>query len=191
MPSPIVQTRVCPARDCSDNDNDSGDPLVFDLNGDGEVNLVAVNEGVQFDMDNDGVKEQSGWVSADDGLLALDRNGNGTIDSQSELFGMDGKLAFDHLAEYDSNKDGQITSDDDIWGDLVIWQDSDSNGISGREEMQSLDHWEINSINLAHTDVKKDYQGNEVTGKGTFTKLVDGVVTSVGKVLEVFFSFFT
>ena len=104
---------------------------------------------------------------------------------------MDGKLAFDHLAEYDSNEDGKITSDDDVWSELVIWQDSDSNGISGEEEMKGLEHWEINSINLGHTDLNEEYQGNEVTGEGTFTKLIDGVVTSVGKVLEVFFSFFT
>ena len=36
---------------------------------------------------SDGVKEQVGWVSGDDGLLTLDKNNNGTIDNISELFG--------------------------------------------------------------------------------------------------------
>jgi hypothetical protein len=35
----------------------------------------------------DGVKTGTGWVNGDDGLLVLDRNGNGVIDNGSELFG--------------------------------------------------------------------------------------------------------
>ena len=41
----------------------------------------------RFDVDGDGFAEKTGWVGAHDGLLALDRDGNGTIDDVSELFG--------------------------------------------------------------------------------------------------------
>ena len=49
---------------------------MFDLDGDG-VELVSVeNSTVQFDLDEDGIAEKSGWVQADDGMLALGRDGN-------------------------------------------------------------------------------------------------------------------
>ena len=52
------------------------DPLVLDLDGDG-VELTAMNNSAAYvDLDNDGIAEQVGWVSADDGLLAIDINGN-------------------------------------------------------------------------------------------------------------------
>lgn len=62
------------------------DPLLIDLDGDG-IETTYVNNRVYFDHNADGFKEKSGWVSADDGLLVYDKNGNGTIDSGRELFG--------------------------------------------------------------------------------------------------------
>ncbi|NBV07392.1 MAG: hypothetical protein EBS06_09215 [Proteobacteria bacterium] len=73
------------------------DPLTLDLDGDG-VELVNVsNSTAFFDLDvtantdangnfdgtytSDGVKEQVGWIQSDDGLLTLDKNGNGTVDN--------------------------------------------------------------------------------------------------------------
>ncbi|MCC6597672.1 MAG: hypothetical protein IT559_02655 [Alphaproteobacteria bacterium] len=67
-------------------------PLVLDLDGDG-IELTRLGLGnagssaVYFDLDNDGFEQRTAWVTGGDGLLALDRNGNGIIDNQSELFG--------------------------------------------------------------------------------------------------------
>ncbi len=60
-------------------------------------------------MDGDGVRDKTGWVGADDGLLALDRNGNGTIDDIGEISFVDdaeGALSdLEGLQAYDTDGD--------------------------------------------------------------------------------------
>ena len=76
------------------------DPLSLDLDDDGIIETTAI-EGLNstlFDHNNDGIRTATGWVSADDGLLVLDRNGDGVINHGGELFGdntllKDGSLA--------------------------------------------------------------------------------------------------
>ncbi|MDX1253073.1 MAG: LysM peptidoglycan-binding domain-containing protein [Gammaproteobacteria bacterium] len=63
------------------------DPLVLDLNGDGVKLTDYGSNPVLFDIDNDGgSQEVTGWVSPQDGILVMDRNGNGRIDNISETF---------------------------------------------------------------------------------------------------------
>ncbi|QHE95870.1 hypothetical protein ACKUFS_27165 [Pseudomonas cannabina] len=64
------------------------DPLVLDLDGDG-IETVSNTAGVVFDFDGDGKKSGTGWVSADDGVVVLDRDGSGNITDGSEMFGVD------------------------------------------------------------------------------------------------------
>jgi hypothetical protein len=78
--------------------------LVIDLNRDGKTDLT---NNVYFDLDANGFAELTRWINGSDGLLVMDRNGNGLIDDGSELFGdhtvkSDGSLAaggFDSLAD--------------------------------------------------------------------------------------------
>ncbi|MBL8382203.1 MAG: hypothetical protein JNM90_03945, partial [Burkholderiales bacterium] len=64
------------------------DPLTLDLDNDGlEARVSNTFFGVQFDHDGDGATTGSGWISADDGFLVRDRNGNGSIDDGTELYG--------------------------------------------------------------------------------------------------------
>ncbi|GEO37441.1 hypothetical protein SAE02_15890 [Skermanella aerolata] len=97
------------------------DPLVFDLDGNG-VNLSSVENGVYFDMDADGTRDKTAWVSGGDALLALDRNGNGRIDDGSELFGEQNgaRDGFAELARFDQDGSGSIDAKDNIFNSLIL-----------------------------------------------------------------------
>jgi hypothetical protein len=52
-------------------------PLIIDLNNDRSVIAELYDVSVYFDIDNDGVRERVSWSLPEDGLLAVDRNGDG------------------------------------------------------------------------------------------------------------------
>ena len=98
------------------------DPLILDLDGDG-IETVAHNKlnGALFDNDADGLKTATGWVSPHDGLLVLDRNGDGIINDGTEVFGDNTSLkngekakhGFDALADLDTDKNGKVDATDE------------------------------------------------------------------------------
>ena len=64
------------------------DPLVLDMNKDGLISTVSLADSTAFfDLTGDGIKEKVGWVSASEGIVAFDKNGNGKIDGIGEVFG--------------------------------------------------------------------------------------------------------
>ena len=162
------------------------DPLALDLDGDG-IETVAASAGVLFDHDGNGIKTASGWVKDDDGLLVLDRNGNGTVDNGGELFGVDTVLAngqkatdgFQALSELDSNGDGRIDAADAAFQNLKVWRDIDQDGVTQADEMYSLANVGISSISLTRTTATQDLgNGNQSTASGSFTRS-DGTTGAV------------
>ncbi len=145
-------------------------PLVIDMNGNG-IELVSERDkgSVYWDIDNDGLRESSGWVKPTDALLAMDRNSNGTIDNNSELFGnvTGSPNGFTTLAQLDSNKDKQITNADTNWSKLRVWLDANSDGVSQSSELFTLDSKGIKSINLNYTDVFYQLAGNNIRQEST------------------------
>ncbi|MCD8455313.1 calcium-binding protein [Xylella taiwanensis] len=160
------------------------DPLALDLDGDG-IETTSTQDGTQngrvilFDHDGDGVKTGTGWVKPDDGWLVLDRDGNGTIDSGRELFGIDtlkrnGQRAtdgFDALRDEDSNQDGTIDAADSVFAHLRIWRDLNQDGVSQANELSTLADNKIISIGVNATAGRIDLgHGNVQTATGTFTR---------------------
>ena len=168
------------------------DPLVFDLDGDGITTVSLEESNAFFDLDNNGFAEKTSWVSAKEGLLAYDKNGDGVINGGNELFGdrtlmKDGKTlassGFSALAEYDDNKDGKIDSNDAIYTLLRIWQDSDGDGIASAGELRRLVDLGIVSIGLSYSNTGVTDGANNIQVRtGTFT-LADGSSRAVGEYL--------
>ena len=135
-------------------------PIVIDLDGDG-VETLSIDEGVKFDILNSGSTVQTGWVSGEDALLAIDNNGNGQIDDRSELFGGDVGEGFGKLGTFDSNDDGFVDATDADFSELKVWQDSNENGFTDDGELVALESTKIASLSTSYTDVfSTDAQGN-------------------------------
>ena len=140
-------------------------PIVISLAENNLFNFTSTEKGVRFDLNADGFAEQTAWTRGDlqVGLLALDRNGNGTIDDGRELFGnhtvtaiTDGFAALAQLT-LESNggvRRGHVDEDDLIFAKLKIWVDSNHNGVSEASELLPFDRF-FSSIGLAYERSKR------------------------------------
>ena len=183
---------LAPLRNLFRNSEQTMSPIILDLDGDG-IETTAVLGSTHFDFAGDGFAESTGWASGDDGLLVLDRNGNGRVDDGGELFGNNtllgnGQLAangFAALAELDSNHDGRIDALDAEYGTLLVWRDLDGDGVSEDGELLSLQQAGVQSINLAYsTSGAVDQYGNTLKQTGSFTR-TDG---ATGAATDVWFA---
>jgi hypothetical protein len=161
------------------------DPLALDLNNDG-IATVSANDGIMFDHNNAGIRYGTGWINPNDGWLALDRNGNGKIDSGRELFGdstrkLDGNFAahaYDALKSFDTNNDGKVDMAD-------ATGDADSSGtIDGSET-----YWDIDkngeydaSVDKTFADLRVwvDANSNGNTDGGELKTLAELNIVSIG-----------
>ena len=128
------------------------DPLVLDLAGNG-FTTRGLDDAVRFDLTGDGRPESISAPKGDDALLALDRNGNGRIDSGKELFGDQhgASNGFAELSKYDDNRDGRIDRQDSVFEQLSLLRFD----AQGRQQQQTLAEAGVSAIHLQAQNVKQ------------------------------------
>ncbi|MDC7253085.1 hypothetical protein [Wohlfahrtiimonas chitiniclastica] len=55
------------------------DPLTIDLNGNGKLDVIGTDSGINFDFNGDGLAGNTGWVGKEDGILVFDDNQDGKV----------------------------------------------------------------------------------------------------------------
>jgi hypothetical protein len=183
-----------------------GSPLTLDLNGDG---VKTSTKKVDFDINGDGKVDSINDISADDGVLTIDSDGDGTSGSTGKellgdntdlsRFGITGKFAdgFDALkAIADNAKAKGLINNDDILDATELAALEKEYGLkikngSVNAQSASITNSGIKAINLATGEKVRsnnfDGQGNDTLKQGgaTFTK-ADG---SQGNYEDIFFGF--
>ncbi|MDD5673613.1 MAG: hypothetical protein PHC61_05600 [Chitinivibrionales bacterium] len=166
----------------------SSDPLIFDLGSNGvQLTDVTKGQGVRFDINGDGQKENVSWIAPQDGILVYDKNSNGIIDNGKELFGDQNgaKSGFEELAKYDGDHNGFIDSNDAVFNNLYLWQDKNRDGISTGDELKNLASYGITRINLKANAVTIISGGNTITATGAYDS-----ARGKGEIAEAYLNYF-
>ena len=131
--------------------NPTTPPVVIDLDGDG-AEFDSIEDGIEMDVDGDGIKEQTAWADEDDAVLVYDKNDNNQVDDRSEYafadYGEEGATDLEGLRHFDSNEDLVLDANDDEFESFKLWQDRDGDGEVGDDEMITLTEAGIESIEL-------------------------------------------
>ncbi|MFT5365921.1 MAG: hypothetical protein ACI8V2_000863 [Candidatus Latescibacterota bacterium] len=121
------------------------DPLVINFEG---TAAELTDRKFAFDIDMDGSADQINFVKPGSGFLALDKNGDGTINDGNELFGARTGNGFSELAAYDDDGNGFIDEGDSVYEGLRIF----SKDANGNDQLVALGQRGVGAIYLGHTD---------------------------------------
>lgn len=132
------------------------DPLVINY---AAPTAALANTKISIDIDNDGDVDQISNLAQGSGFLALDKNGDGTINDGSELFGPTSGNGFNDLAAYDSDKNNWIDENDPIFNKLRIW----SVDQSGASSLIALGQQGVGAIYLGNVSTQFDFKSGDTT----------------------------
>lgn len=150
------------------------DPLMIDIGS----NVPSVSDmKFMFDLDADGTKEEISFAGKGNGFLALDLNGDGIINDGSELFGTKSGNGFGDLAKYDSDHNGWIDENDEIFDKLRVWTKDEN----GNDELINLKDADVGAIYLGHANTpfaltdNNNYAHGFIRSSGIYLKESGGV----------------
>jgi PIN domain nuclease of toxin-antitoxin system len=162
-------------------------PVTLDLNGDGLQYIGLDDSKAYFDVNDDGWRERMAWVGAGDGLLALDTQGDHTIDKWNEIsfvsYKEGARSDLEGLQAFDSSGNGKLDRLDARWNEFGAWVDANANGVCETGEFKTLDELRIVSIDLtSDQQVASPVFGVTELGQSKFTT-ADGKTHAVGDVV--------
>lgn len=145
------------------------DPLI--------INTKAQTSGLsdkkfKFDLDADGKQDEISMTKSGSGFLALDKNGDGKINDGTELFGVKSGDGFKDLAEYDTDGNGWIDENDDVFDKLKVWSKTED----GKDELKSLKESGVGAIFLGAENTEFTIEGED--------GVLDGKVRKTGIFLK-------
>jgi hypothetical protein len=152
------------------------------LNFDGAAAQLS-DQRFSFDLNGSGKQDSLALLAGGSGYLAIDRNGNGKIDSGRELFGPATNSGFGELSALDSDHNGWIDENDTAFKALRIWTPD----AKGSGTLETLAQRNVGAIALGSVRSPFDLRGNgnsnlgAIAASGLFLK-EDG---SVGSVQEI------
>ena len=130
------------------------DPLVINVGSD--VAHIS-DQKFTFDLDADGTEEEISMPTRGSAFLALDLNEDGVINDGSELFGTKSGDGFADLAQYDSDGNGWIDENDEVFQRLRIWYKNDR----GEDELVSLKDADVGAIFLGEQGTDFSLTGSD------------------------------
>jgi Ca2+-binding RTX toxin-like protein len=169
-------------------------PIILDLDGNGVRTLSAADSNARYDLDGDGLADDTSWFGATEGMLILDRNGDGKVNGANEFSFIDdvdgAKSDLEGLRAFDSNKDGILSSADARFADFRVWVDRDGDGVQEEGELQTLTQVGVRSLNLTGTAVESTTQLGEVAvlNKGSYTRTNGATMEYIDAALTYFSS---
>lgn len=152
-------------------------PILIPLARAQAIKLTSAADGVLFDIDADGALDRVAWTQADANVafLAIDRNGNGSIDNGAELFGnhtVPGALnGFDALEQMNRALNGGVLTayidmTQPLYARLLLWVDRNHDGVSQPDELRGLDPL-LSAIGLGYrAHNRRDGHGNLFRWRG-------------------------
>ncbi len=164
-------------------------PISIDLDGDGFEFVNVDDSTIFFDVTGDGWKRRTSWIGKDDGILAVDIDGDGKIDKPGEIaFAPNASGAqtdLEGLAAFDTHRDGQFDANDRDWSRFGIWQDSNQNGVTDPGEFRKLDQLGVQAVQLGSDGRFQVINGQTVHGIGQL-QLKDGRTLAMADVTLAF-----
>ena len=130
------------------------DPLVINYGG---TASSLTGEKFMFDLTMDGNLDSLSVLGEGSGFLAVDWNGDGKINDGSELFGPKTGCGFSELRQYDTDGNGWIDVNDEIFDKLVVWhRDKD-----GNDTVFTLKELGIGAIYLGDIATEFSFKGDD------------------------------
>ena len=156
------------------------DPLVINFGG---TAAQLTDRKFAFDIDSDGAPDNVSFVTSASGFLALDKNGNGTIDNGTELFGAQSGDGFADLAVHDDDGNGWIDESDRVFAQLLIWTKDGE----GNDQFETLAQRKVGALYLGQTTTPFDLKGagNVMHGQVRSTGLYLDEQARVGTLQQV------